>query len=259
MGVQPLPRIMVAPNGARRTTADHPALPVKIPQIIETAKACFAAGAGGIHAHVRNAGQHHVLDAGLYRELVTELAREVPEMAVQITTEAVGRYTPEEQRAVVRAVMPDMVSVALREMIPDADTGEAARFYAWAHEAQIAVQHIVYGPDELDRLAGLIGQGVVPAENLQLLFVLGRYAKDQESDPRDLQPFIDALRMADISADWAACAFGRNETASLAAAFAAGGKARVGFENSLWNADGTVATDNAERVREIAALQARSG
>ena len=81
----------------------------------------------------------------------------------------------------------------------------------------------------------------------------------QESDPRDLQPFIDALRMADISADWAACAFGRNETASLAAAFAAGGKARVGFENSLWNADGTVATDNAERVREIAALQARSG
>ena len=31
-----------------------------------------------------------------------------------------------------------MVSVALREMIPDADTSEAARFYQWAHEAKIA-------------------------------------------------------------------------------------------------------------------------
>ncbi len=256
MAFVPLPKIMVAPNGARRTTADHPALPVTIPDIVATARACFDAGAGGIHAHVRDAEQNHVLDAGLYKELTAELARQVPEMAVQITTEAVGRYTPEEQRAVVRAVMPKMVSIALREMVPDADTAEAANFYRWAHEAEISVQHILYAPDELYRLEELVENGEVPGGDLQCLFVLGRYAKDQESDPLALLPFLDVLQISGLSADWAVCAFGRNETAGLSAAFAAGGKARVGFENSLWNADGSLAADNAERVREIAALLA---
>ncbi|QKV20648.1 3-keto-5-aminohexanoate cleavage protein [Oricola thermophila] len=246
---------MVAPNGARRTTADHPELPVTIPQIVDTAKACYAAGAGGIHAHVRDADQRHVLDAGLYSELTGELARQVPGMAVQITTEAVGRYTPDEQRAVVRAVMPEMVSVSLREMLPDDDdTADAARFYAWAHEAEIAVQHILYAPDEIARLAALVSVGVVPREDMQLLFVLGRYAVNQESDPADLQPFLSELARSGLEADWAVCAFGRGETAALAAAFEAGGKVRVGFENSLWNADGSVAADNAERVSAIAAV-----
>ena len=194
-----------------------------------------------------------MLDAGLYREVIAELEREVPDMAVQITTEAVGRYTPEEQRAVVHAVMPKMVSVALREMIPDTETEEAARFYAWAHEAGIAVQHILYAPGEIDRLFGLVVGGIVPRDDMQLLFVLGRYARDQESDPADLQPFVETLVATGLSADWAVCAFGHGETAALGAAFEAGGKARVGFENSLWNADGSVAADNAERVREIAA------
>ena len=48
MNFAALPEIMVAPNGARRTTADHPALPVTIPQTVATAKACFEAGAGAL-------------------------------------------------------------------------------------------------------------------------------------------------------------------------------------------------------------------
>ena len=37
----------------------------------------------------------------------------------------------------------------------------------------------------------------------------------------------------------------------LQAAYAQGGKVRVGFENSLQHADGSVAADNAERIIEI--------
>ena len=108
-----LPRIMVAPNGARRTKADHRALPVTIPEIVQTAVACFEAGAGAIHAHVRDADGMHVLAAGLYRELIGELKTVVPEMAVQVTTEAVGQYSPADQRKLVRDVMPAMVSVPI--------------------------------------------------------------------------------------------------------------------------------------------------
>ena len=94
-----LPCVMVAPNGARRGKADHPALPVTIPEIVACAVDCQAAGADGIHAHVRDAEGAHVLDAGLYAELIAALAQATPGLAVQITTEAVGRYSAAAQRA----------------------------------------------------------------------------------------------------------------------------------------------------------------
>lgn len=252
--MEPLPRIMVAPTGARRTRADHPALPVTIPEIVETARTCFTAGAGGIHAHVRDAEQRHVLDAGLYRELTEELARAVPEMLVQVTTEAIGRYTPAEQCAVVKAVEPRAVSVALREMLGDGEMVAARAFYHWARDAGIALQHILYTSEEFHELVRLIGRGAIPSDNLQVLFVLGRYANNYESEPNGLTPFLVAMQEYDLSADWALCAFGRKETACLEMAFCYGGKARVGFENNFYNCDGTVARDNAERVAEIAAL-----
>jgi 3-keto-5-aminohexanoate cleavage enzyme len=77
---------MVAPNGARKMRADHPALPLSLPELVTTAVACHKAGAGGIHAHVRDAEGRHVLDAGLYAELLAELAQVTPDLMVQITT-----------------------------------------------------------------------------------------------------------------------------------------------------------------------------
>jgi uncharacterized protein (DUF849 family) len=43
---------------------------VTIAELIACAKECFAAGVGGIHAHVRGEAGEHVLDAGLYKELI---------------------------------------------------------------------------------------------------------------------------------------------------------------------------------------------
>ena len=65
-------------------------------------------------------------------------------------------------------------------------------------------------------------------------------------------PYLEMLKNYKITPDWAICAFGRNETACLLATHQQGGKLRVGFENSLWNADGLLATDNAARVEEVA-------
>ncbi|WP_417687216.1 3-keto-5-aminohexanoate cleavage protein [Roseibium sp.] len=244
---------MVAPNGARRTKADHPALPVTIGETVETAAACHAAGAGGIHAHVRDETGAHVLDAGLYRELLSEMKDKVPQMAVQITTEAVGKYTPAEQRKLVEDVMPEAVSIAVREMVPDEDTAEAARFYAWCREAEIAVQHILYSPEDVTRFFSLVAANVVPGAAHQVLCVLGRYAENQESAPEDLDPFLPLLysKASDLTLDWAVCAFGHRETDCLAYAISKGGKARIGFENGLWNSDGQLAEDNASRVRDL--------
>jgi uncharacterized protein (DUF849 family) len=248
-----LPRIMVAPTGARLGKADHQALPLTIPEIVACAVDCHAAGAGAIHAHVRDAQGAHVLDAGLYAELLAELSRAVPGMAAQITTEAVGRYSAAEQRALVMALRPDMVSVALREITTEPDERLTRAFYHDCAGAGIAVQHILYDAVDVDRLAALQGAGVVPAGEVQVLHVLGRYSAGQVSAPSDLTEPLVRQRAAGLLADWAVCAFGPAETACLVTAIAQGGKARIGFENNLLNADGSPARDNADRVRELVA------
>lgn len=256
----PLPALMVAPNGARRGKDDHPALPITIPEIVRCAVNCFQAGAGGIHAHVRDSEGRHVLDAGLYAELMAELARAVPGMAVQITTESVGRYCPAAQRDLVARLRPPLVSVALREITAEPDSRLTRQFFHDCMAHGTSVQHILYSADEVDQLAALIADGTIPAGPLQLLHVLGRYTPGQTSSPADLAAPLARQKAAGLRADWAICAFGAAETACLLAAWGQGGKARIGFENNLLMADGSVAASNAARVAEfIAHLNAMGG
>lgn len=246
-----LPKIMVAPNGARKLKSDHPAIPITLDEMVVTAVDCFQAGASGLHLHVRDADGGHSLDADLYNQSITEISKAAPELVIQITTEAVGQYKPEQQRQVVRDVKPDLVSVSLAEMFSEGNTPTVLDFYRWCEDESIGVQHILYGQDDLTALGKLMESNSLPTENLQLLFVLGRYTTNQQSEPADLTPFLDWMQHNAIKADWALCAFGKQETACLRSGLLAGGKVRVGFENSFWNENGSIASNNAERVAEI--------
>ena len=249
-----LPPVMVAPNGARRGKADHPAMPITIAETVETAVACHAAGAGAIHAHLRDKDGQHWLDAGAYAELIAEIGRAVPDLPVQITTEAAGRYDAVAQRVLLDSVTAEGVSIALSEMLSDGNRAAARASYHRLAEAGVAVQHILYEPAHVALLAAELAAGTIPVADLTVLYVLGRYTPGQQSDPGMIAPFLAAAQDAGLSADWAVCAFGQGETGCLAEAFARGGKARVGFENNLHMADGSLAPDNAARVREVAAL-----
>ena len=66
-----------------------------------------------------------------------------------------------------------------------------------------------------------------------------------------IDEFLTAMTAAGIEGDWAICAFRQEEAACLHHAIARGGKVRIGFENSLYMADGSIAADNVARVREV--------
>ncbi len=240
--------IMVAPNGARRTKADHQALPIGARELAETAQACVAAGAAAIHLHVRDDDDHHVLDGGRYLEAMAAVkARVGDDMVVQITTEAVGIYSAAEQMACVRAVRPQAVSVALKEIVPIGENTDAARtFFLWLQGEKISPQFILYDDSDVRRFFELQSEGVIPFVKPFLLFVLGRYAQDQQSDPGDLDPFLQALGERD--AHWAMCAFGRREAECAVYAARKGGHVRVGFENNLALPDGGIAPSNSALV-----------
>lgn len=243
--------LTVAPNGARRSHADHPALPTTPDEIGRCAAACADAGAAMIHLHVRDREGGHTLDADAYRAAIAAVKREAGErIVVQVTSEAVGMYEPAQQMAMVRAVRPEAVSLAVRELIPEgADEREAAKFFAWLAAEHILAQFILYSDEDVQRFDDLAARGIVADGQRFVLFVLGRYSAGQQSSPHDLLPFLNANRLGHT---WAVCAFGRREAACMLAAAALGGHGRVGFENNLYLPDGRVAPDNAALVSAVA-------
>ena len=243
--------IAVAPNGGRRTKADHPALPMTSEEIAATAVACCEAGACMIHVHVRDRNGNHLLDAAAYRSTIAAIrAAVVDRMVVQITSESLGIYRPDEQMAVVRGVRPEAVSLALREFVPDASRESSfAEFLGWLRRERVTPQIILYSPEDGLRLADLKKRGLVPFEDVPVLYVLGRYAPGQLSTPADLTPFL--APGVPRFAHWSVCAFGARETACVTAGALLGGHVRVGFENNLRLPDGTIAPDNAALVATV--------
>ena len=152
-----LPKLMVAPNGARKIKKDHPAVPLTISETVETAKSCYEAGAGAIHLHVRDNEGQHVLDAGLYKEALNELEHQVQNMHIQVTTEAVGKYSPADMRKLAYDVTPPGASIWTSELIPSRNPeNEDIKLYKYLTEAGTKVQHILYQPEDIDLLINLL-------------------------------------------------------------------------------------------------------
>ncbi|RWA94521.1 3-keto-5-aminohexanoate cleavage protein [Mesorhizobium sp.] len=240
--------IAVAPNGGRRTKADHPALPLTPDDLAHVAAASFEAGAAMIHVHVRDHDGRHLLDAEAYRAATAAIRGSVGDrLVLQITSEALGIYQPEQQMRVVLEVRPEAVSLALRELMPD-PTHEAgfAAFLETLRNEKITPQIILYTPEEAIYLAVLAGRGLIPFDNLPVLYVLGRYTVGQTSRPADLLPFLAPGIPA--ARHWMVCAFGSQEAACVTTAALLGGHARVGFENNLLLPDGTLASGNQDLV-----------
>lgn len=250
--------LCVAPNGARRTKNDHAGLPMTAAEIGREASRCMEAGATVIHLHVRDRDGAHTLDVERYKDAMARVKAAVRDrMLIQVTTEAVGRYQPEEQMAVVRTLRPPAASVALRELVPDeAHLPRASEFFLWAVSHGVALQFIVYSPEEATALQALARRGALGCESPNTLFVLGRYTAGQRSNAADLLPFLRSWPQAD---PWSVCAFGPTEALCATAAIGLGGHARVGFENNLVDVSGAIADHNAQLVANVADIARRSG
>jgi len=244
--------ITVAPNGARRTKADHPALPMTPDELADTAAACSRAGAAMIHLHVRDDDGGHSLDVGRYRDAISAIRDKVgDDMIIQVTSEAVGIYSTDQQMAMVRELKPEAVSMAVREFVPDESANhEAARFFRWLDQNRVMAQYILYSADEVMRFADLRQRDIIPGDHVNVLYVLGRYQKRENSDPRDVLPFLNVAGADHCR--WSICAFGPREGTAAVAAAALGGHVRVGFENNRWRFDGTLADDNSDLVKQAA-------
>jgi len=246
--------LTVAPNGAYKQRADHPAVPLTARALAADAKRCCDTGAGMLHLHIRKSNGAHSLDVEGYREALRVVRAAVgDEMVLQVTSEAAKRYEAPEQVAMVQALRPEAVSIGLRELdVPAVGEAGLADFLGWLARERIMTQVILYDVADVQRWQALRADGTVPDAPWFLLFVLGRYSVGQTSSPLDLLPFVQAHTAAGQGEPWAMCAFGPTEHACAVTAAALGGHVRVGFENNLRLKDGSLASDNAALVAQSA-------
>ena len=189
---------MVAPNGARPMKKDHAAVPITINEIVKTGEACFKAGAEAIHFHTRNNKGEHVLDSGLCKETLSELQKKVPKMHLQITTEAIGKYSPEEMRKLAYDVLPPGISIGIREMIPSRlPKSEDIKIYQKLTEAGTKIQHICYEPEDIDLLSNLLTQCKISKDGVWCMFVIGHYS-GKISDPKKFLFLLKNLKKMNL-------------------------------------------------------------
>ena len=250
--------VMSAPNGARRGKDDHQSLPITPDEIATCAESVADAGASIIHLHVRDEQGGHSIDADRYRAATSAVRDRVGDrLIIQVTTEACGLYSAEQQMTMVRELKPEAVSLALKELCPDAESEPvAAEFFAWLKTQDIMPQYILFSAEEVSRFEDLRRHGVIPDDWPFVLLVLGRYSESLTGDPDLLVRYVEGLQQ-DVT--WRVCCFGQTENTAVSEAARLNGHARVGFENNLALPDGSTAPNNAALVKLAARVGVDAG
>lgn len=253
--------IAAAPNGARKTKADHPQLPVSTAELIETAVTCAEAGASMMHFHIRDTNGRHSLDPEQYRYTLSELDAAVGDrLLLQVTSEAAGIYSQPEQIELMQRLAPHCLSCGLGEFIrAEKDVDSASAFFFELYKAGTLIQYILYSPAEVAWFVSLIRKGVLPGSKHFLLFVFGSYHDRNDSEIESLEEYLLPLKVHPIPYSWMVCGFDRLEFEVAEAAAALGGHIRVGFENNCYRPDESLAGDNSEQVSSMRRLAVKYG
>jgi uncharacterized protein (DUF849 family) len=246
--------ITVAPTGAEAVKADVPALPVTLDELVDTAVACEAAGAGLVHVHIRDEQARPTLDLGRLRDTVAAL-RERTTLVVQLSTG--GAVTdPYEHRLRVLDAEPDSCSLTCGTV----NFGDDVFSNPWPFMAELyqrTQQREVVPEFELFDL------GHVAAMNRLLDTYGAPYGGQVHADlvmgvpggmPGTAAALVAAVQALPEGASWSATGIGRTTLPVALAALSAGGHLRVGMEDTLSFARGRPVAHNAELVTRAAEL-----
>jgi 3-keto-5-aminohexanoate cleavage enzyme len=247
--------IAVAPTGAETAKSDFPQLPTTLPELVETAVACEAAGASLIHIHVRDADHRPTLDAALLRETVQAL-RQQTSLVIQLSTGG-SVHDSLENRLTVLDAEPDSCSLTCGTTNFGDDVflnpfPFMAKLYVQAREREIVPEFELFDLGHVAALRRLIDtQGLPFGGKVHVDFVTG-VPGGMPGTPAALLAGVQALPPEVTS--WSATGIGRSHLPIAAAALSSGGHLRVGMEDNLIFAKGRPVQRNDELVSRAADL-----
>jgi len=246
--------ITVAPTGAESAKSDVPALPVTLDELVETAVACEAAGAGLVHVHIRDDNAEPTLDLQRLSDTVAAL-RERTTLVVQLSTG--GAVTdPLEHRLRVLDAEPDSCSLTCGTV----NFGDAVFSNPWPFMVELyqRTQAMEVVPE-----FELFDLGHVTALQRLLDTYGAPYGGKIHCDlvmgvpggmPGTAPALVAAVAALPAGASWSATGIGRTTLPVALAALASGGHLRVGMEDTVSFGKGQPVENNAQLVRRAAEL-----
>lgn len=247
--------ITVAPTGAETAKADAPDLPTSLDELVETATACEAAGAGLIHVHVRDGNTRPTLDAARLREAVAAL-REHTDLVVQLSTGGSVHDGLQARLAVLEAE-PDSCSLTCGSVNFGDEVflnpwGFMVQLYRATQEREIVPEFEVFDLGQVVALGRLLDTCGLPFGGAVHVDLVAGVPGGMPATPQAVLAAVAMLPAAVTS--WSATGVGRGHLPVAATALAAGGHLRVGMEDTLTFSAGRPVRHNAELVSRAADL-----
>ena len=228
--------LQAAVNGDR-SKADHPAVPVTEDELIRDVRECLAAGAREFHVHVRDAGGNPTLEPGQV-DRAASAVRAAGAQAAGVTT--VADIEPDLRRRLAlisRWTRPAYSSVNLSEE-------GAVEVMRTLLAAGIGIEAGVWTPRDAETL---VGCGL--ADRVTRVLV---EPGEAQAGRNDAIPLVDAIHeildRADVRAPRLQHGDGELTWILIEDAVRRGLDTRVGFEDTLYLADGRRARSNADLV-----------
>ncbi len=241
--------ICVAITGSVPTKADNPAVPISVPEQIESTQQAFEAGATIAHCHVRNNDGTPSSDPARFALLMEGLRKHCPGMIVQLSTG--GRSGAGQARGGMLPLGPDMASLSVGsnnfpsrvyENPPDLVDWLASEMKTYNVKPEIEA----FDLSHIHKAAEMNRDGRIPG-TLYVQFVMGvKNAMPADRDTFDY--YIRTVERLAPGAEWCAAGIGRHQAEVNEWCIAAGGHTRTGLEDNIRLDRDTLAPSNAALV-----------
>ena len=247
--------ICVAITGSVPRKENNPAVPITVPEQIESTHAAFEAGAAIAHIHVRNDDQTPSSDPDKFATLQEGIRAHCPGMIVQMSTG--GRSGAGKERGGMLPLRPDMASLTVgSNNFPTRVYENPPDLVDWL--AQEMITHDIKPEIEAFDLSHIV-QGTRMQNDgrlkgpLYVQFVMG--VKNAMPVDRDIFDFyIKTLNRLAPDAQWCGAGIGAGQILVNEWSIAAGGHTRTGLEDNMRLDRETLAPSNTALVERAVDL-----
>ena len=247
--------ITVAITGSVPRTAHNPAVPVTVPQQIESTHAAYEAGAALVHIHARDKDENPSSDPELFAAIQEGVRKYCPDMIIQHSTGGRGREA--SQRGSMLYLKPEMASLTTGSV--NFPTIVYENSPSFVRELAVQMRDLGIKPEiEIFDLAMLYAAAKLADEGilekpLHVQFVLG--VKNALPALRHILEFeLAELRRLMPAATWTGAGIGAAQLEVNRWSLELGGHCRTGLEDNIRYDRGRLAASNAELVARLAGL-----
>ena len=250
--------ICVAITGSLPRKNMNVAVPIEVPEQIESTQEAFEEGATICHAHVRNDDETPSSDPEKFAALKEGLEKYCPGIIIQFSTG--GRSGAGQERGGMLSLEPDMASLTVgSNNFPNRVYENPPSLVDWLaaemKHYKIKPEIEAFDLSHIHQAASMLADERLKGP-LYVQFVMG--VKNAMPADRDVfEYYIKTMKRLLPDSEWCAAGIGRHQLDVNEWCVAEGGHARTGLEDNIRLDKQTLAPSNAALVRRVTELCAQ--